>query len=223
MEEYNLWDLELNGFVYMDVMKRMNGIPQAWQLANLLLKERLLPHVFYECNHTPGLWQHATSKLTSTLWVEEFGINYTRREDVEMLIAILKNGMKFRMVWQEQHIVASPLPGIMEISKPQDGWIWRCLTISINYCTSSSIKNQDVHKMHTSVTTTTIRNSITATGTHQKFDQVTSGGTNTSPENSGLPNFLCKSSRKKIERTPQNCETNSITTWSHEKMDQSVA
>ena len=29
MEEYNLWDLELNGFVYMDVMKGMNGIPQA--------------------------------------------------------------------------------------------------------------------------------------------------------------------------------------------------
>ena len=41
MDEYNLWDLEVNGFLYMEVMKGMYWLPQAGRLANLLLKERL--------------------------------------------------------------------------------------------------------------------------------------------------------------------------------------
>ena len=39
MDEYNLWDLEVNGFIYMEVMKGMYGLPQAGRLANLLLKK----------------------------------------------------------------------------------------------------------------------------------------------------------------------------------------
>ena len=55
MDEYNLWELEVNGFVYMEVMKGMYGLPQAVRLANLLLKESILPHGFFECKQTPGL------------------------------------------------------------------------------------------------------------------------------------------------------------------------
>ena len=74
MDEYNIWDLVVNGYVYMEVMKGMYGLPQAGRLANLLLRKGLAPHGIHECKHTPGLWRHAVNNLAFTLWVDDFGI-----------------------------------------------------------------------------------------------------------------------------------------------------
>jgi hypothetical protein len=60
IEQYNLMEHVLNGFVYLEMRRAVWGLPQAGILANKLLRKRLLPHGYYECNNTPGLWKHRT-------------------------------------------------------------------------------------------------------------------------------------------------------------------
>jgi hypothetical protein len=55
MREYQLQSLVKNGNVMARIDKGMYSLPQAGILANRLLKERLQPHGYHECEHTPGL------------------------------------------------------------------------------------------------------------------------------------------------------------------------
>jgi hypothetical protein len=77
MQEYNLHTLVKNGNVLARIDKGMYGLPQAGILANKLLKERLEPHGYCKCNHTPGLWKHHTRALMFSLVVDDFGVQYT--------------------------------------------------------------------------------------------------------------------------------------------------
>ena len=45
---------------------------------------------FESTNPTPGLWKQKTRPVTFALVVYNFGIKYTHREDVEMLLNTLK-------------------------------------------------------------------------------------------------------------------------------------
>jgi hypothetical protein len=56
INHYGLLDKVLHGYVYMEIRKGMNGLPQAGILANKLLKKRLAKHGYFEQPHTPGLW-----------------------------------------------------------------------------------------------------------------------------------------------------------------------
>ena len=53
--QYNLDQLAVDGWVYVEIQKGMYGLPQAGMLANKLLKSRLKRHGYYECRHTPRL------------------------------------------------------------------------------------------------------------------------------------------------------------------------
>jgi len=74
MEQYNLDKLAKNGFVYLEMCRDVWGLPQAGILVNKLLQKSLLPHGYYECKHTPGLWQHLTHPISFTLVVDDFGV-----------------------------------------------------------------------------------------------------------------------------------------------------
>jgi hypothetical protein len=56
--EYHLETKVKNGTVMARIDKGMYGLLQAGILANKLLKQRLEPHGYHECTHTPGLWKH---------------------------------------------------------------------------------------------------------------------------------------------------------------------
>ena len=88
--QYNLDTHALNNFVYIEMRRAVWGLPQAGILANKLLKKRLAPHGYYKCANTPGLWRHTTSALTFTLVVDDFGIKYTNKRQVQHLIQCLK-------------------------------------------------------------------------------------------------------------------------------------
>jgi hypothetical protein len=64
-----------------------------------LLKKRLAPHGYFECTHMPGLWKHATQPISFTLVVDNFGVNYTRQNDIEYLITCIKEKYKLTMDW----------------------------------------------------------------------------------------------------------------------------
>ncbi len=66
------------------------GLPQAGILANKLLQKRLAPKGYYKCKQTPGLWRHGTRPISFTLVVDDFGVKYTNKADVNHLIECLK-------------------------------------------------------------------------------------------------------------------------------------
>jgi hypothetical protein len=68
LEEYSLVLLVHRGMVLAIVEKGMYGLPQAGALANALLKQRLELHGYFECTHTPGLWQHLVLQMNLELF-----------------------------------------------------------------------------------------------------------------------------------------------------------
>ena len=88
--QYKLDKLAVDGWVYVEIVKGMYGLPQAGRLANDLLKSRLAPHGYFECRHTPGLWRHKWRPITFVLVVDDFGVKYTGREHAQHLAAALK-------------------------------------------------------------------------------------------------------------------------------------
>ena len=89
-QQYDLSTHAYQDFVYIEMRRAVWGLPQAGILANKLLKQRLAPHGYYECANTPGLWRHTTSSIMFTLVVDDFGIKYTNKNDVQHLISCLK-------------------------------------------------------------------------------------------------------------------------------------
>ena len=75
------------------------SLPQAGILANKLLQKRLLPHGYYECKHMPGLWKHTSRPISFTLVVDDFGVKYTNKNDIDHLIASLKTDYELTEDW----------------------------------------------------------------------------------------------------------------------------
>jgi hypothetical protein len=75
------------------------GLPQAGILANKLLQRLLLPHGYYECNNTPGLWKHETRPISFTLVVDNFVVKYIGKEHVDHLIQCIKQQYELTEDW----------------------------------------------------------------------------------------------------------------------------
>ncbi len=54
-------------------------------IANELLKEQLNKQGYCQSKLVPGLWKHDTRPIKFILVVDNFGVKYTRKEDVEHL------------------------------------------------------------------------------------------------------------------------------------------
>jgi hypothetical protein len=74
IEKYDLTRLAVNGWVYMEIRKRMYGLKQSGLLANQLLQKRLKPFGYYPARHTPGLWLHNTKPTAFSLVVDDFDV-----------------------------------------------------------------------------------------------------------------------------------------------------
>lgn len=61
----------------------MYGLPQAGILADKLLQSKLAAHGYRPVPVTPGLRKHDTRDLYFAMVVDDFGVKYTRREDVQ--------------------------------------------------------------------------------------------------------------------------------------------
>jgi hypothetical protein len=79
-----------NGFAYVVVMKGMYGLKQAGKLANDLLQQNLGAYGYAPTPVTPGLWTHATRPISFTLVVDDFGISYSNKSDLDHLLHALQ-------------------------------------------------------------------------------------------------------------------------------------
>ena len=90
IEQYDLRNKAKNGFVYIKIRRSIYGLSQSGRLANDYLREKLRPAGYFEVKHTPGLWKHVSRPIQFSLAVDDFGVKYSRKEDVDHLIATLK-------------------------------------------------------------------------------------------------------------------------------------
>jgi hypothetical protein len=75
------------------------GLAQAGILSNKRLRRKLAPFRYVECKNTPGLWHHETRPISFTLVVDNFGVKYVNKEDVDHLIASIKTTYSLTKDW----------------------------------------------------------------------------------------------------------------------------
>jgi hypothetical protein len=90
IEHYRLNEKVLGGYVYMEIQKGIYGLPQVGLLANKLPKKRLVRHGYFEQPHTPGLWKHVSHPVWFNLCVDDFGIKYIGKENLQHLYNALR-------------------------------------------------------------------------------------------------------------------------------------
>ena len=89
----------------MEVSKGMYGLPQAGLLAQELLQERLAQHGYHQSKTIPGLWNHESRPIMSTLVVDDFGVKYVNKEDAEHLMSVLKQKYKVTEDWEGKRYI----------------------------------------------------------------------------------------------------------------------
>jgi hypothetical protein len=99
MIRYNLSEKIHQNYIYCKIKKGMYGLKQAAILAYNHLKQNLAPYGYEPIPHTDGLWRHKTRKITFCLCVDDFGIKYFNKQDVDHLISALQTNYKLSTDW----------------------------------------------------------------------------------------------------------------------------
>jgi hypothetical protein len=91
IEQHKLREITTSdGYVYTEITKGMYGLPQAGIIVQKLLEKHLGEHGYSQSQIIPGLWTHATRQIFLSLIVDDFAVKYTRKEDAEHLLKVLK-------------------------------------------------------------------------------------------------------------------------------------
>eukprot|EP00804_Cyclotella_cryptica_P002446 CCRYP_019168-RA/>CCRYP_019168-RA protein AED:0.13 eAED:0.13 QI:0/0/0/1/0.5/0.4/5/0/1227 len=89
--EYKLREIATpDEWVYFRADKTHYGLPQAGSLSHDLLEKRLTQEGYFKSLVVPGLWKHKTRNIQFVLVVDDFGIKYVKREDLDHLVAVLR-------------------------------------------------------------------------------------------------------------------------------------
>ncbi len=99
VKQYNLTELAIHGWVYIKMRHAVWGLAQDGILANKCLHQKLAPFGYFECMNTPGLWRHESRPISFTLVVDNFGVKYVNKKDVDNLIASIKTTYSLTKDW----------------------------------------------------------------------------------------------------------------------------
>ena len=103
IQEYDLRKkVDATGNVHCEVRRGMYGLPQAGIIAQELLEKRLLKAGYRQSKVTPGYWKHDWRPISFTLAmvVDDFGVKYINKTDVNHLIQTLKQDYKIEEDWE---------------------------------------------------------------------------------------------------------------------------
>ena len=94
-----------DGHVHIKIIRGMYGLPQAGLLAQQLLEERLAKHGYFQSNSVQGLWKHETRPIVFSLVVDDFGVKYVNKQDVDHLMNVLKEDYKVTEDWKGERYI----------------------------------------------------------------------------------------------------------------------
>ena len=89
IDQYDLKLLVEDGWIYIEIKKKMYGLPQVVSLANKKLTKHLAKYGYYPTKYIPGLWLHESKPVFFTLTVDDFFIKYQNKEDAKHLLNAL--------------------------------------------------------------------------------------------------------------------------------------
>ena len=101
--KYNLEQKFDNNYIYVRIKKGMYGLKQAAILAYEHLVKNLKPHGYTPIPHTVGLWKHTSRPITFCLCVDDFGIKYYNKDDVDHLFSCLNPHYQLKADWTGQN------------------------------------------------------------------------------------------------------------------------
>jgi hypothetical protein len=92
IDGYNLNDImEADGWCYVEIHKAMYGIKESGFIANQELKVVLAKQGYIPSKLTTGLFTHKTRSIAFSLVVDDFGVKYERKEDMDHLVMTLSD------------------------------------------------------------------------------------------------------------------------------------
>eukprot|EP00957_Ditylum_brightwellii_P211267 15365967-Ditylum_brightwellii.AAC.2 len=89
-QQYELDKIVDKGYAYLEIQTGMYGLLLAGWIVHNQLKIHLAKYGYAPVQHTPGLWKHQTRNITFCLFVDNFGIKYTDKNNVEHLLNALQ-------------------------------------------------------------------------------------------------------------------------------------
>jgi hypothetical protein len=100
INKYNLTALAVDGWVYIEIRKGVDGLKQAGLLANQLLQKLLSPFGYYPARHTPGMWLHKTRTIDFSLIVGDFAVKCVGKQHADHLRDALLRSYELTTDWK---------------------------------------------------------------------------------------------------------------------------
>ena len=101
IDKYGLSDkVDADGYVFCEVRRGMYGLPQAGIITQELLTKRLHKAGYQQSKTTPGYWRHDWHPISFTLVVDDFGVKYINKDNVEHLASVLRQKYKINIDWE---------------------------------------------------------------------------------------------------------------------------
>ena len=97
------------GFVYAKINKAWFGLKQSEKIAHDDLVQHLKKHGYHQAKNTDGLFVHEIRDISFTLFVDDFGIKFTNKQDVDHLISIMRGKYKFKVDFNAKQYIGSHL------------------------------------------------------------------------------------------------------------------
>ena len=100
-KQYNI-DSIINddGYVYCKIIKGMYGLKQAAMLGREHIIKVLKPFGYSPDPMAPNIWSHHTRPTKFCLCVDDFGVKYFTKEDIEHLINALQSAFTISIDWK---------------------------------------------------------------------------------------------------------------------------
>ena len=89
-----------DGFVYLEIMGAMYGLKQAGKITNDDLIEYLKEFGYYPSRKTPGRWLHKTRNISFTLVVDDLGVKFIDKADVDYLFSAIEAKYPLKIDWE---------------------------------------------------------------------------------------------------------------------------
>ena len=128
--KYKLQNLVYNDYIYIKIKKGMYGLKQAAVLAYENLIKNLAPFGYRPIPNTDSYWEHQQYPTKFCLCVDDFGVKFFDKRDINHLITALQTNYKISTDFQGKNYCGFTIDwhyndGFVDISMP--GYVTRSL------------------------------------------------------------------------------------------------